>query len=348
MNRPGIKAGFLGLVSVLLTAAQEPPQSSSAQADYPAPPPLVAERIVDGRFEPGNFEYLRGFFPGATPEEQEEYTKLKDWLDQCREEGRARLDAELTSLGVTLEFDDYTDASAALCGQVFPGEQFKDRFKTFDELQTAASEARLVFATLVETARLSAERVRPIEADFARELEVRPLGDQLVRLAFSWTRVPNDDPRLPHLSEDAALVFNTLLLGEMRRIDHANTLWLRGRVERDGWPRISQVGEKAADMAWLLVQHADSDPAFQLKALRLMEPLVAEGEVSTRNYAYLYDRIMLKLQGKQRYGTQVTCIDGERAPHALEEPDRINALRAEMELSSIEEYLGWFRGSCES
>ncbi|MEL6737966.1 MAG: DUF6624 domain-containing protein, partial [Pseudomonadota bacterium] len=318
MKRPGIKAGFLGVVSVLLTAAQEPPQSQSAEPDYPDPPTLVAERIVDGRFEPGNFEYLRGFFPDATPEEQEEYTKLTDWLDQCRKEGRARLDAELTELGATLEFDSYTNASAALCRQVFPGEKFKDCFATYEELETAARQARLVFATLVEAARLSAERVRPIAADYARELEVRPLGDQLVRLAFSWTRVPNDDPRLPHLSEDAALVFNTFLLGEMRRIDHANTLWLKGRVERDGWPKISQVGEKAADMAWLLVQHADADPAFQLKALRLMEPLVAEGEVSKSNYAYLYDRIMLKLAGKQRYATQVTCKDGDRIPRPLE------------------------------
>jgi hypothetical protein len=35
-----------------------------------------------------------------------------------------------------------------------------------------------------------------------------------------------------------------------------------------------------------------------------MEPLVAQGEVTKQNYAYLYDRIMLKLAGKQRYATQ--------------------------------------------
>jgi hypothetical protein len=99
--------------------------------------------------------------------------------------------------------------------------------------------------------------------------------------------------------------------------DHANTEWLKGIVAERGWPTISQVGEEAAFNAWLLVQHADHDPLFQLRSLRLMEPLVAQGEVTKQNYAYLYDRIMLKLAGKQRYATQVMCRDGgEAAPAA--------------------------------
>jgi beta-glucosidase len=46
-----------------------------------------------------------------------------------------------------------------------------------------------------------------------------------------------------------------------------------------------------------LVQHADDDPVFQLKMLRLMEPLAAGGQVSPRNYALLYDRVMLQMVG---------------------------------------------------
>lgn len=339
----------LGAMAPLTVALSAQPQAEAdppLEAAYPEPPPLVAERIIDGRFEPGNFEYLRGFFPEASPDEKAQYAELGDWLKQCRKQGRARLDAQLADLGVALEFDSYTNAAAPFCRQVFAGEQFRDRFASYDELEAAAKEARLVFAALVETARLSEERVKPLKPDLSRELEIRPLSDQLLRSAFYWTRVPNDDPRLPHMSEDAAAVFSSLLLGEMRRVDHENTQWFKQRVESEGWPTVSKVGEKAADMAWLLVQHADADPAFQLKALRLMEPHVAEGDVSKSNYAYLYDRIMLKLQGKQRYGTQITCVGGEHAPHALEEPERLNALRAEMELNSIEEYLEWFRGSC--
>lgn len=111
--------------------------------------------------------------------------------------------------------------------------------------------------------------------------------------------------------------------------DDANTRWLKDVVARDGWPRISAVGERSANEAWLLVQHADHDPLFQLEALRLMEPLVAEKEVSSRNYAYLYDRVMLKLAGKQRYGTQFTCVDGKWAPQSLEDASAVDRFREE-------------------
>ncbi len=43
-----------------------------------------------------------------------------------------------------------------------------------------------------------------------------------------------------------------------------------------------------------------------------MEPLILSGEVSKGDYAYLYDRVMLKISGKQRYGTQAMCLDGKR------------------------------------
>jgi hypothetical protein len=99
------------------------------------------------------------------------------------------------------------------------------------------------------------------------------------------------------------------------------------------------VGKKAAGRAWLLVQHADHDPAFQLTALRLMEPLVVKGEVSKPDYAYLYDRIMLKLNGKQRFGTQFGGCDGEEYKlRPLEDEKQLAILRAEYELQLISEY----------
>jgi hypothetical protein len=91
--------------------------------------------------------------------------------------------------------------------------------------------------------------------------------------------------------------------------------------------------------AWLLTQHADADPVFQARALRLMEALVAAGEVSKPNYAYLYDRFMLKLSGKQRYGTQWGACEGTVRPlRPLEDEARLDELRAEMEMPPIEDY----------
>ena len=136
----------------------------------------------------------------------------------------------------------------------------------------------------------------------------------------------------PRLSPDGKAVLSARIGVAMTAADHANTEWLRGIVVNEGWPKISAVGQPASDAAWLLVQHADADPAFQLQALRLMEPLLASGEINPRNYAYLYDRVMLKLTGKQRYATQFTCKSGKRVPQPLEQEEAVDRLRAQAKL----------------
>lgn len=319
----------------------------AATTPPPEPPPLpdaIAARVTDGRFEPGQFEYLRGYFPEATEAEKAEYAAIVAWLERCEAEGEQRVAAELAALGVSPSGRRMSSA-ASLCQQVFRGDQFSG-FATYAELEAASREARLVFATLVEAIRLSEQRIGPSSPDFGRELEAYILGEQLLRLSFDWTYEATVNPRLPQMSENARAVFNTLAIGELARVDFENTQWLKKQVAAKGWPKLSEVGEKGANAAWLLVQHADHDPAFQLQALRLMESLLATNDVSPRNYAYLYDRVMLKLNGKQRYATQFWCKDGTMQPQPLEQPDQIDALRAEMQLDPLDEYRQFFRPTC--
>lgn len=263
---------------------------------------------------------------------------------RCEAEGEGRIAAELAALGATLAGEQISGA-ANLCHQVFRGEQFK-QFASAVELEAAAREARLVFSTLIEAIRLSEQRIGPITPDFGRLLEARTLGEQLLRLSFNWTYGASDNPRLPQMSERARAVFNTLAIGELARVDFENTQWLKAHVLENGWPKYSEVGEKAANAAWLLVQHADHDPAFQLQVLRLMEPMLATKEVSPGHYAYLYDRIMLKLTGKQRYATQFWCMDGKMQPRPLEQPEKVDELRAAMRLNPLDEYRQFFRPTC--
>src|SRR5262249_15588589 len=42
-------------------------------------------------------------------------------------------------------------------------------------------------------------------------------------------------------------------------VDTENRTWMKGVIEKHGWPGKSLVGEEAAHNAWLLVQHADAD-----------------------------------------------------------------------------------------
>jgi hypothetical protein len=77
-----------------------------------------------------------------------------------------------------------------------------------------------------------------------------------------------------------------------------------------------------------------------------MEPLLATREVSAGDYAYLYDRITLKLTGKQRYATQFRCSEGKMQPRPLEQPDQVDELRAAMQLPPLAEYAQFFRPTC--
>ena len=47
---------------------------------------------------------------------------------------------------------------------------------------------------------------------------------------------------------------------------------------------------------------------------------------------------MLKLNGKQRYATQMTCDKGKRMPSPLEDEALIDALRKDMGMSSLADY----------
>lgn len=82
-------------------------------------------------------------------------------------------------------------------------------------------------------------------------------------------------------------------------MDRDNTRWLDELVQRQGWPTRSVVGEKAAQAAWLLVQHGDQDPAWQRRCLDLMHAVPNDG-VSPADVAYLTDRVLCLPRASRR------------------------------------------------
>lgn len=125
----------------------------------------------------------------------------------------------------------------------------------------------------------------------------------------------------------------------MCEIDRDNTGWLAADIATHGWYRISVFHPAASNAAWLMIQHADRDPAFQREMLVLLEPLAAEGEIERSDFAYLYDRVAVNAGRPQRYGSQGRCVDkGVWAPNDLEAPEQVQALRDENGLGSLAEY----------
>ena len=121
--------------------------------------------------------------------------------------------------------------------------------------------------------------------------------------------------------------------------DGENLPWLRQVITDVGWPGKSLVGEDGADAAWLLAQHADSDPAFQRRCLDLLTAAVAHGEATIVQQAYLTDRVLLHEGKPQEYGTQATVRDGQLEPRRLRDPEHVDQRRASVGLGSLAGYL---------
>jgi hypothetical protein len=124
-------------------------------------------------------------------------------------------------------------------------------------------------------------------------------------------------------------------LDAMTALDHQDSERMRAIVATYGWPGSSLVGDDAANAAWLLVQHADKDPALQKDALAKMAPLVETEDVSPTDYGYLWDRVAVAEHRPQRYGTQ---FDTNREPQPIEDEAHVDERRAAIGLPSMAEY----------
>jgi hypothetical protein len=125
----------------------------------------------------------------------------------------------------------------------------------------------------------------------------------------------------------------------MMAADGENLPWLRQVITEVGWPGQSLVGEDGAHAAWLLAQHADSDPIFQRRCLDLLTAAVERGEAAIAQQAYLTDRVLLHEGKPQEYGTQAIVRDGRFEPTKLRDPSQVDQRRASVGLGSLAEYL---------
>ena len=315
----------------LLIAASLVGGSAIAGATPPLPPALEPY-VHDGQYDPGNYGWMRGSFPGASAGDKAAFQSVMTWREKCEAEGRSTVLAELRAMGVQqVAMPQLLPIRDPLCSSV-GFRPFPPR-KTYSQLQKDANEARpyadgYLFA-------LRNLRRMPRSGSFSDQLRSRVIPDQLVRIFWGegqWS----DAPRL---SPGAKAVMNARIGAAMVVVDHENTEWLKGMLDRHQWPTISRDGEDAATNAWLLVQHADADPAFQLRVLKLMEPLASKGEVKKQDYALLYDRVTLKITGKQRYGTQMTCSEGKLVPQPVEDEAELESRRASMSLPPMADYM---------
>lgn len=322
LHRPAIAA-----LALTLTAQTPPP-----------PPPALAPYIKDGHFEPGDYGWMRGAFADATVAQKTAWQALWAWRERCRAGQFAAIRTDLAKRGVTALSIDHSNGTG-ICGALGYALPHGDQGDSWPAFQAARTRAQPVAQAIVWSAALAQGAADPTsdagKSDTAALLIARPVTDQMLREAVSWDQ--GEVPGAPPLDTAARGIAAGRIWLAIAEHDHANTAWLKAIVAGQGWPTITRVGERASHLAWLLVQHADDDPVFQLDMLRLMAPLAVRGEVAKKDYAYLYDRVMLKLAGKQRYGSQMTCAGGRNVPQPLEDAADVDRLRRTMGMGTVAE-----------
>jgi len=141
------------------------------------------------------------------------------------------------------------------------------------------------------------------------------------------------------LEEDQAVRTNPQRRKDMRKVDRENTAYLRELTAELGWIDVSRFGPRPSNSAFLIVQHSGDIP-LMLAALGEMERDVKEKRMSGSGFALLYDRLHLRLGGKQRYGSQVGMGPGG-VPVVLpvEDPEKVDEYRLQAGLPPLKTYL---------
>jgi len=119
----------------------------------------------------------------------------------------------------------------------------------------------------------------------------------------------------------------------MRGVHECNAARLLVIVKQYGWPGFTLVGEKAAEAAWLVLQHASGDPALQRRCLAMLRDAVIAAEAHPAQVAMLEDQIRCQEGKGQYYGTQFDWdAAGLLSPLPLEDGTNVDIRRHEIGL----------------
>lgn len=169
---------------------------------------------------------------------------------------------------------------------------------------------------------------QPVDSVLRQELEQIAVKDQTLRLLL-----PNVAERFGKGSDEENYIWT--LIHREDSICLYKTIRI---LEEYGWLGKSRVGVKANQSLWLVIQHADI--AIQESYLPLLRESVEMGESEGWHLAFLEDRILMRRNKKQVYGTQ-TIWDkeiGQLRVYPIQDVENVNIRREQIGLEPIEDY----------
>ncbi|MDE2803924.1 MAG: hypothetical protein OXN18_02135 [Gemmatimonadota bacterium] len=135
-------------------------------------------------------------------------------------------------------------------------------------------------------------------------------------------------------------LFNAGYEPRMAQVHQRNAQRLRRIIESVGWPGSDLVGSDGAEAAWLILQHAISEPDLLRRTLPLLTAAAREGKADPAHAAMLEDRIRFFEGRPQRYGTQLDWdADGSLSPGEVEDPQELAERREAAGLPPLEEHI---------
>ena len=125
-------------------------------------------------------------------------------------------------------------------------------------------------------------------------------------------------------------------------VDEKNIKRVEEIIAEHGYPGKSLVGNQAKIATFLIIQHADL--SYQEKYLPLLQEAADKGEMQKSSLALLIDRINMRNDKPQIYGSQVGTdpFTGELWFHEIEDEMNVDKRRAEMGLGPLSEYAKYF------
>lgn len=139
---------------------------------------------------------------------------------------------------------------------------------------------------------------------------------------------------------NASIKQRTIFQNKLDSIDSYNQNIVFNILDSIGWP--SNLSEIANRGIFIVIDHSKLDK--QKKYLPMVKEASQKGLIEKGDYATLLDRILMKSNVKQIYGTQ-TITQNTQANQVIlyiwpiQEPEKIDSLRKSVNLPPIEEYI---------
>lgn len=180
---------------------------------------------------------------------------------------------------------------------------------------------KLLIITLLTVASLNAAELT--HPKLQKELLATAKEDQDIRKQLIAKGMKNPDP---------GVIF------KMLAVDMKNQLRLKQIIAKHGWPSRKMIGTNGVQAAFIILQHANRDTAFQESMLPDLKKSYEAGDIRGNHLAMLTDRILVGEGKPQLYGTQANMVDGQPVFNEIKDPKNLDKRRASLGLRPHAKY----------